>query len=161
MSKTPRVSGIGPRARGAPSVPGRAAPRWATGAFAVRSAPQTRHFVAAAPTRVPQVGHSRGAVVEEVDDLFMGAGIIPSGIPWKAKRHNGGGPASVNCQGAVEPQRRGNHPHGFDHRGDVLAQVYTQLLRALLNIGAIDPGGKGFVFPLALDRFGGQVGQAL
>jgi len=38
-----------------------------------RSAPQTRHLVAAAPTRVPQVGHTRGASrgAEEVDDLAI------------------------------------------------------------------------------------------
>jgi hypothetical protein len=40
---------------------GRVLPVGAVAPSAERSAPQTRHLVAAEPTRVPQVGHSRGA----------------------------------------------------------------------------------------------------
>jgi len=36
-----------------------------------RSAPHTRHFVAAAPTRVPQVGHRRGPEAVEADDFAI------------------------------------------------------------------------------------------
>src|SRR5438270_6005036 len=116
-TKTPRISGIGPRVRGAARDPGREELR-AAAALAVRSAPQTRHLVAAAPTRVPQVGHSRGAVVEEAGDLFMGAGIIPSGTPQTAWQHKDRARASVSRQGAIQAQNGGDDPHGFNDGGD-------------------------------------------
>jgi hypothetical protein len=64
-------SGIDRRRCGAAAAEaaGRARPAAAEPVLSVRSAPQTRHFVAAAPTRVPQVGHSRGEAAEAVWDL--------------------------------------------------------------------------------------------
>jgi hypothetical protein len=59
----------GRRGAAAATVDGRARPAAAEPGLTVRSAPHTRHFVAAAPTRVPHVGHSRGEAAEAVGDL--------------------------------------------------------------------------------------------
>lgn len=144
------IRGIDTRSRGPEMEAVVAFGRPATGVLRVRSAPQTRHFVAAAPTRVPHVGQSRGAVAEEADDLFMGDQHYTSRHPRNAEGHNIGGQPSANSQGTVEAKPRRDDAHGFDNRGDMVGEVDAQLLSTLLDVGAVHAGGKGAVFPFAL-----------